>query len=173
MAWLLLGAMVLAALLAIGKLFVGASPGRLRASLRFASGAAWVLGFALTLSGKPVVGLTLLGLGALGVGAIALPGSRRGSARTERNHRGASAGRGPDFETDADRGRGAGLRRSGVMTEQQAYQILGLQPGAGAEEIVRAHRALMKKIHPDQGGTTEVAALVNAAKDLLIGLRHR
>jgi hypothetical protein len=75
-------------------------------------------------------------------------------------------------EDDTAAGRRSPAPPSGKMTEQEAYQILGLQPGASAEDVARAHRALIKKLHPDQGGSTYLAARVNEAKDVLLR-RHQ
>jgi hypothetical protein len=67
----------------------------------------------------------------------------------------------------------AGLMRARVavqpMDEIEARQILGVGLNADAEEIHAAHRRLIAQVHPDRGGTADLARRVNAARDLLLG----
>lgn len=56
-----------------------------------------------------------------------------------------------------------------ALTPAEAYRILGLEPGADAAAVKEAHHRLMKKFHPDQGGSAWFAARINEARDLLLG----
>ena len=56
-----------------------------------------------------------------------------------------------------------------AMTREEAYQILGLEPGASQEDIHQAWRRLVKAVHPDSGGSAFLTAKINAARDLLMG----
>jgi hypothetical protein len=66
----------------------------------------------------------------------------------------------------------AGLMRARVsalpMDEIEARQLLGLGLNADAEAINAAHRRLIAQVHPDRGGTPELARRVNVARDVLL-----
>lgn len=55
------------------------------------------------------------------------------------------------------------------MTREEALAVLGLAEGASAEDIKAAHRRLIQRMHPDVGGTADLAARINRAKDVLLG----
>jgi hypothetical protein len=60
-------------------------------------------------------------------------------------------------------------RRGGRMSPDEAYKLLGLSPKASNQEIKEAHRRLMREHHPDRGGSDELAARLNEARDVLLG----
>jgi hypothetical protein len=55
-----------------------------------------------------------------------------------------------------------------TMNREEALRVLGLSEGVSREEIQSAHRNLIKKLHPDQGGSGFLAQQVNEAKDVLL-----
>lgn len=64
----------------------------------------------------------------------------------------------PPFETLASRG---------TMTHEEALRVLGLREGATRDAVINAHRSLIKKVHPDHGGSDLLAQQVNEAKRVL------
>ena len=80
-------------------------------------------------------------------------------------------GRFPVWRRDAkaNDGDGQGVAPgSGAMTKEEAYKVLGLEAGATAADIRKAHRRLMQRLHPDLGGSSFLAARINEAKDVLL-----
>ncbi len=65
-------------------------------------------------------------------------------------------------------GAGRQYNRTNRMTAQQALKLLGLRTNASRKEIITAHRRLMQKAHPDRGGSVELAAQINEARDVLL-----
>jgi len=54
------------------------------------------------------------------------------------------------------------------MSQQEAFDILGLKSDASRQQIIAAHKRLMQKFHPDKGGSAHLAAQLNLAKDILL-----
>ena len=55
-----------------------------------------------------------------------------------------------------------------ALNRAEAAELLGVAPDADREAILAAYRRLMARNHPDAGGSTGLAARINAARDLLL-----
>ncbi len=60
---------------------------------------------------------------------------------------------------------------TGAMTAEEARDILGVEKGAGKDEIETAYKRLMRSHHPDQGGSDYFAKKLNEAREVLLGRR--
>ena len=54
------------------------------------------------------------------------------------------------------------------LSVKDAAKLLDVKPDASAEDILAAHRRLIAKVHPDAGGSADLAARVNQARDTLL-----
>ncbi|RVT94990.1 molecular chaperone DnaJ [Sphingomonas crocodyli] len=61
-----------------------------------------------------------------------------------------------------------GSKRPHPMGRDEALRILELGPNPDAAAIRDAHRRLVARVHPDRGGSAELAAQVNRARDILL-----
>jgi DnaJ family protein C protein 19 len=152
MLWLLLGAVVLFLLMGGMRAFERASVTSIKALF------VWILalgGLSLALL------LILTGRGGIALGALTLFGplvyQRWQAARGRR----IGGGMGP--------GPGSSAPRSGTMSREEAYQVLGLHSGASEADIKEAYHRLMRGAHPDAGGSDWLAARINQARDILLG----
>ncbi|MGZ3367000.1 MAG: DnaJ domain-containing protein [Caulobacteraceae bacterium] len=101
-----------------------------------------VIGAIMVIRGQEVWGLPVVGLSL----AIALASRMNRGAR-------AKAGFAPE---------------PAGMSASEARAILGVAPDATPEQIRAAYTRLMQRAHPDKGGTTGLAAQLNAARDRLL-----
>ena len=60
-----------------------------------------------------------------------------------------------------------------AMPVEDARRLLGVGPNATLAEIRDAHRRLIARVHPDAGGSDELANRVNIARDTLVAEMNR
>lgn len=111
-----------------------------------------IAGLALTVRGLAVIGVPLAGA-AIGMLGMAVKGGRRPGT-------GSGQSQGQSDRSQA--------RPSSAMSVAEAREILGVGPQASEGEIRKAYRDLMKKVHPDTGGSGGLATRVQQARDVLL-----
>lgn len=148
-----LGILAIVALI-ISMVFIGAvsrtNPARAQRLTRFVLGTgACVVGAVMSLKGLAVLGAPIAGLGLVMLGL--------GARSTQSQDQASSDNRIPTNDR--------------AMNRRDALDTLGLNDGASDEEIRAAYKRLIKKVHPDTGGSDALARRIQQAKDVLIGER--
>jgi DnaJ family protein C protein 19 len=151
MLWLLLGALVLVVFLGGLRAFEQASITTIKSLI------AWIV----ALGGLSLTALLLIS----GRGPLAVSGLVMFGPLIWQRWRAAHSGH-------SQRSQSPPRRASGSMTVEEAWQVLGLQPGADSDTIRAAHRRLMRGAHPDGGGSDWLAARINQARDLLLAMQR-
>jgi len=163
MLWLVLGGLVLFAFWGGLRAFERASVTSIKSLV------AWIA----ALAGMSLALLLILsGRGGIAIGALVMFGPmiwNRWRAAHPRMGQGGTAGRRGAGQASGSAGPGGPAPRSSAMTREEAYQVLGLKPGASEADIRAAHHRLMRAAHPDAGGSDWLAARINQARDMLLG----
>ena len=77
----------------------------------------------------------------------------------------------PDWRDQEDVGSARGDETSPFsrqLSRDEAYQLLGLESGCSEEDIRRAYHRIIKRVHPDRGGSAALTAQITAARDRLL-----
>lgn len=140
--------------LVVAMAFVGAmsrtNPQRAQRLSRILLGAgACFIGAIMTIRGLAVLGTPIIGVGLVLLGLSARASPPRGSQQNT----------------------SVPSRSTGTMTRREALEILGLSEGAGEADIRDAYKSLMKKLHPDAGGSDALARQIQDARDTLLPKR--
>jgi len=162
MLWLVLGGLVLFALWGGLRAFERASVTSIKSLVAWVAALAGIsLALLLILSGR----------GGIAIGALVMFGPmiwnrwRAAHSGTARPGRVGSGGAGTGQRQSGSQS----SPQAGPMTRDEAYQVLGLKPGATEDDVRAAHHRLMRAAHPDAGGSDWLASRINQARDMLLG----
>ncbi|WP_417452029.1 J domain-containing protein [Kordiimonas sp.] len=141
--WLILGSALACLLLMLLNWWAKAEVKTAKNSLFWAIVAVCgILTFALMATGRGVMAILPIGLAAWRMFGAGLQPSRKSASRGQ---------------------------EGAQMSPAEARDVLGVEKGAGDDEVNSAYRRLMAKYHPDKGGNDWMASKLNEARKTLLG----